>query len=109
MPYEATVESLRVASYDAGRARNAPRPIIAFLLEMLIAFVVFVFVGHACAEYSFVTKSTKIVRSGVLNSTPVDPCANRCQRHNLGSKSRIYGAAALRSAVGLMILKPGLS
>ena len=65
IPLEATVESLQVALYDAGRARNATKSIIAFLLEILIAFFVFVFVGHACVEYAIFTKSTKIIVQSV--------------------------------------------
>ena len=34
IPLEATVESLRVASYDAGRALRATKSIIAFLCEI---------------------------------------------------------------------------
>ena len=62
IPLEATVESLQVALYDAGRARNATKSIIAFLLEMLIAFFAFCFLRFL-SEPLFFTKSTKIVQS----------------------------------------------
>ena len=44
-----TVESLRVASYDAGRALRATKSIIAFLCENLPDVVVVGFVGSGKA------------------------------------------------------------
>ena len=49
IPLEATVESLRVASYDAGRALRATKSIIAFLCENLPDVVVVGFVGSGKA------------------------------------------------------------
>ena len=62
---ELTCGFLWVASYDASSAAIATKSIIAFLCEMcqtLLFLVLWDSGRHACAEYAFVTKSTKIVQ-----------------------------------------------
>ena len=61
IPLEATVESLQVALYDAGRARNATKSIIA-IFRVPIGNANCVFCFCFCGEPIFFTKSTKIVQ-----------------------------------------------
>ena len=68
IPLEATVESLRVASYDAGRALRATKSIIAFLCEIGY-FANCVFSGVRTPLFLVFTNPGKIVQPAGLART----------------------------------------
>ena len=104
IPLEATVESLRVASYDAGRALRATKSIIAFLCEIGY-FANCVFSGVRTPLFLVFTNPGKIVQ-------PVDICRDETRHippqvegicrdgiRHLGLRAKIFSARCARGYI----------